>query len=142
MEYLPQPPAPLDAEGPATPAPSENHLYVPGTWVYRDDRYVWRPGYWYGIPAGLGVERRPLPVDPGRLRVHRRLLGLPAGRPRRAVRAGVHPARGLLGPGVRLTRRSYVVREDCLFGAFFCRRGYGSYYFGDYFAPAYASLGF
>ena len=40
LEYLPKPPAPLDAEGATTPAPSEKHLYVPGSWVYRDDRYV------------------------------------------------------------------------------------------------------
>jgi hypothetical protein len=37
---------------------------------------------------------------------------------------------------------TYVVQENCLFGAFFCRRHFGCYYFGDYFAPTYASLGF
>jgi len=46
IEYLPQPPVPLDNTGPTTPAPSDNHLYVPGTWVYRDARYAWRPGFW------------------------------------------------------------------------------------------------
>src|SRR5262249_44969654 len=35
-----------------------------------------------------------------------------------------------------------VVREECLYGAFFCRCGFGCYYFGDYFAPRYASFGF
>jgi hypothetical protein len=37
---------------------------------------------------------------------------------------------------------TYVVQESCLFGALFCRRGFGAYYFGDYFAPTYASIGF
>ena len=129
------------ATGPATPAPSENHLYVPGSWVYRDDRYVWRPGYWSEHRPGW-IWVRPTTGGPRRLRLHRWLLGLPAGRPRRAVRAGLHPARGLFRSRRTSTRRRYVVREDCLYGAFFCRRGYGSYYFGDYFSPGYASLGF
>ena len=51
IEYLPQPPAPLDAGGATTPAPSETHVYIPGTWVYRE-RYVWRPGFWFEYRPG------------------------------------------------------------------------------------------
>src|SRR5262249_50767375 len=50
LEYLPQPPASID-NGPVTPAPSDDAIYVPGSWVYRE-RYVWRPGYWIDYRPG------------------------------------------------------------------------------------------
>jgi hypothetical protein len=140
VEYLPQPPAPLDVEGPATPAPSENHVYAPGTWVYRD-RYVWRPGYWYEHQPGLVW-----------ISAHYRWT--PAGyvfidgywdhpcEERGVLFAPVYVPPVLYSAPSFVYTPTYVVREDCLFGAFFCRRGFGSYYFGDYFAPSYVSLGF
>src|SRR5262249_9013045 len=36
LSYLPPPPKPLDDTGATTPKPSDNHTYVPGTWVWRD----------------------------------------------------------------------------------------------------------
>src|SRR5207302_2601832 len=45
VEYLPQPPAEPEAV-PATEAPGENYTYVPGIWVYHENRYQWRPGFW------------------------------------------------------------------------------------------------
>ena len=45
VEYLPPPPASLD-NGPNTAAPSENDVWVPGNFMYRETRYVWRPGFW------------------------------------------------------------------------------------------------
>ena len=140
VEYLPKPPAPLDNEGATTPAPSEKHVYVPGSWVYRD-RYVWRPGFWSEhranwvwssahyrwTPAGYvfidGYWDYPL-ADRG-------ILFAPA-----YIPPVVYSA-----PGYIYTP-TVVVREECLYGAFFARRGFGSYYFGDYFAPSYASIGF
>jgi hypothetical protein len=35
-----------------------------------------------------------------------------------------------------------VVREPVLYSSLFVRRGYGAYYFGDYYEPRYATLGF
>lgn len=43
--YLPKPPATLE-EGPNSDAPSANHIWAPGCWVWSDTRYAWRPGYW------------------------------------------------------------------------------------------------
>jgi hypothetical protein len=43
--YTPEPPATLD-NGPALAPPEDNSLYVPGTWVWQQDRFTWRPGYW------------------------------------------------------------------------------------------------
>src|SRR5262249_11699782 len=39
LEYVPQPPAPLD-EGPTLPAPDDNSTYVSGYWVYSQSRYA------------------------------------------------------------------------------------------------------
>jgi hypothetical protein len=50
MEYLPAPPPTLDA-GASTPAPGENGIYFPGCWVYREQRYFWRPGFWVEFRA-------------------------------------------------------------------------------------------
>jgi WXXGXW repeat (2 copies) len=140
VEYLPQPPAPLDASGPTTPAPSDTHVYVPGTWVYRE-RYVWRPGFW--------VEYRP-----GWVWVAAHYRWTPAGYvfidgywDYPLAERGVLFAPCYIPPVVYTAPAfvytpTYVIREECLFGAFFCRRGFGAYYFGDYFAPSYVSLGF
>jgi WXXGXW repeat (2 copies) len=140
VDYLPQPPAPLDADGPVLPQPSSTDVYVPGTWVYHD-RYLWQPGYWSGYqadrvwvapfyrwtPAGYlfvdGYWDYPLES--------RGLLFAPA----------YIPPAVYADPAFVYTP-SYVVQENCLFGSLFCRRGFGSYYFGDYFSPTYASLGF
>ncbi|HEX3149940.1 MAG TPA: hypothetical protein VHR66_17820 [Gemmataceae bacterium] len=140
IQYLPQPPAPLDDAGPVTPAPSEAHVYVPGTWVYRE-RYVWRPGFW--------CEHRPNWIWTA---AHYRWT--PAGyvfidgywdyplADRGVLFAPVYIAPAVYTAPAFVYTPAYVVREDCLFGAFFCRRGFGAYYFGDYFAPSYVNLGF
>jgi hypothetical protein len=140
VEYLPQPPAPLDESGPATPAPSENHIYVPGTWVYRD-RYVWQPGYW--------TEFRP-----GWVWVAAHYRWTPAGfvfidgywdfplADRGILFAPVFIPPAVFSAPTFVFTPTFVVQENCLFGALFCRRGFGAYYFGDFFAPTFASLGF
>ena len=45
LSYLPEPPVSVD-RGPTIKAPSQNHFYIPGNWVYQQSRYLWRPGYW------------------------------------------------------------------------------------------------
>lgn len=40
------PPETLE-QGPSSPAPSEEHFWIPGVWKYNEQReYVWRPGFW------------------------------------------------------------------------------------------------
>src|SRR5207253_5149589 len=50
-QYLPEPPASLE-NGPQSTAPDENSFYVPGTWLYQDSSYAWRPGYWFPAHEG------------------------------------------------------------------------------------------
>ncbi|HUN81350.1 MAG TPA: hypothetical protein VMV81_07545, partial [Phycisphaerae bacterium] len=45
VTYLPEPPETID-EGPNIPAPSDEFIWVPGSWVWHHGRYAWRPGYW------------------------------------------------------------------------------------------------
>lgn len=45
-EVLPIPPNSLE-EGATSPAPSDDHFWIPGSWQQDDNReYVWRPGFW------------------------------------------------------------------------------------------------
>jgi hypothetical protein len=43
--YLPKPPATIEA-GPNVASPSNDHAWSPGSWVWQQERYAWRPGYW------------------------------------------------------------------------------------------------
>lgn len=45
VNYLPTPPESLE-QGPTSPAPGDNYFWVPGSWVWRDADYQWRPGLW------------------------------------------------------------------------------------------------
>jgi len=51
VTYLDTPPASLD-NGPSTPAPDDNSIYVPGCWIYGDAGFNWRPGYWADARPG------------------------------------------------------------------------------------------
>jgi hypothetical protein len=139
VDYLPAPPPSLD-EGPSTAAPDEDSIYSPGTWVYRERRYYWRPGFWVPFRAGWvwipahyiwspigyvfidGYWDRPL-AERGLLfapvRIHRDLL----------VADWVYVP-------------SYCVQPDFLLSAFFVRPGYCHYYFGDWFEDGYRKRGF
>jgi hypothetical protein len=139
LQYLPEPPPTLE-NGPVTPAPGDDAIYVPGIWSWRG-RYVWRPGFW--------IDYRP-----GWVWVPPHYRWTPCGY---VFVSGYwdYPLveRGLLFSPVYITPTvyaaptfvytpTYVIREECMFGAFFVRRGCGTYYFGDYFGPRYASIGF
>lgn len=45
VTYLPRPPLTVEA-GPNIDAPSRNHAWTPGSWMWQQERYAWRPGYW------------------------------------------------------------------------------------------------
>jgi hypothetical protein len=51
VEYLPEPPQSLE-NGPNVPQPDDNHFWIPGTYVWRESRYYWQPGYWTGFQPG------------------------------------------------------------------------------------------
>jgi hypothetical protein len=140
IPYAPEPPAPLETE-PSLPGPDDDSFYIPGTWVYRDTRFLWRPGYWAAY-------------RPGRVWVHSRWLWTPGG----CVFVDGYwdyplEDRGLLFAPVCFTqplwhragwyyRPTFTVGIGPFFGSFFVRPSHCHYYFGDYFGPRYAGLGY
>lgn len=140
IEYLPEPPQSIEA-GPSVPAPEEDSLYVPGCWIHRETRYVWRPGFWIRAradwdyvpahyvwaPAGCifveGYWDRPLP--------RRGLLFCP-----------VRFARPLWQRAGWYYRPVYAVYEPALVTALFVNTHHRRYHFGDYYAPDHQRRGF
>jgi hypothetical protein len=135
VSYLPQPPAPLEAAA-SVPAPSPDHVYVAGYWVYRDDHYVWHPGYWYlPRPDWIWVPAHYTWTPAGYVFVegywdhalrNRGIMYAP-------VYIDVAVARR---PGWYYTPR-LVIGCDAMCGALFVRPGCSVYYFGDYYEPGY-----
>ncbi len=140
LAYYPPPPDPVDA-GPSEPAPTPDSVFVPGNWVYRETRYVWRPGFWCDY-------------RPGWVWIPAHYVWTPAGY---VYEEGYwdYPLRerGLLFAPVAVDfqvalrpdwyyRPSYVVYDDCLLEALFVNPDCGQYYFGDYFDAGYRSRGF
>ncbi len=140
IEYLSTPPAPLEI-APSIPAPSETHVYVPGTWVHRTNRYVWRPGVW--------VDHRP-----GWIWVPAHYRWTPAGHifidgywdmplaERGVLFAPVYFPRSVYYRPSFVYTPTIVVSEPALYTSLFVRRGWGCYYFGDYFENRYTTIGY
>jgi len=140
LQYVPMPPPSVD-QGPSAPAPDDNSTFVPGCWVYRESRFMWRPGFWTGYrPGWVWIPAHYIWTPSGCLFVE-----------------GYwdHPfdARGLLFAPVRLAARllgrpgwaftpNYVVQPDFLMSALFVNPSASHYYFGDYFDPRYTQAGF
>ena len=139
IEFLPEPPAPIEA-GPTIPAPANDSVYVPGTWVYRE-RYLWRSGYWADYRPGWVWAPACYRWTPSghvfidgywdRSLEDRGVLFPPV-----AIAQEVYAA-----PGFAYTP-AYAIRPDSLYEALFVCRDRGSYYFGDYFGHDYAGAGF
>ena len=137
IEYLPEPPATVEA-GPNIAAPSADDIWLPGCWVWQQNRYAWRPGYWtkgnqdwdwvpdhyVWTPSGYvfvdgyydySVPRRGIVFAPvyfqGGLRTQRGFSYSPS---------------TVINPGVFVNH-------------LFLRPGYGHYYFGDYYGSNYAN---
>jgi hypothetical protein len=140
VPIVPVPPASLD-NGPAIPAPGANYAYTPGVWVFRTGKWLWRPGYWN-------------PLQPSRVWVCAHYLWTPAGY---IFVDGYwdYPLenRGLLFAPVCFNqpywltpgwiyRPSFVVGINPLLAAFWVRPAHYHYYYGDWYGPRYAGLGF
>lgn len=139
IPYTPEPPAPLD-NGPTTPAPDDKSTYIPGTWVYKDSRFVWRPGYWGTIQEGrVWVPAHYVWTPNGYLFVDGYweqpfdLRGL--------AFAPVYFNDPLyLNDGYRY-RPSYILNLGSFFNSAFIGPG-GGFYFGNLYSPFYARNGY
>jgi len=141
VQYIAEAPPPSQEVGPSSPQPSENHFWVPGTWVYRQTNYAWQPGYWTPCqenwvftPAQYVWTPAGYVFVPGYwdYAVARRgCLFAPVYFPQPVY---VQPAYAYR-PSVLINIGLF---DDCLF----VRPRYCHYYVGDYFAPSYATYGF
>ena len=134
------PPRNLDI-GPNIAAPSDDQSWIPGNWVWGDNRYLWRPGYWL-----------PLRTDwtwvPSRYCWSRRGYVYVDGYWDYAV-----ANRGVLFAPVYFNRHIYdspdyyytpsiVIGLNVFADHLFVRPRCGHYYFGDYYAPRYRDAGY
>lgn len=140
VQYLPQPPAPVEA-APSVPAPSPASVMVPGTWYYHQTRYVWRPAYWVDPRPGwvwIPACYRWTPVGyvfvDGYWDYELRTRGMMFAPVAFPTVAYARPA--------FVYRPTYVVQTDFVLGALFVRTTCSSYYYGDYFTSAYARVGY
>jgi hypothetical protein len=140
VEYLPEPPATVEA-GPNIESPSANHIWSPGCWVWRQNRYAWRPGYW--------VE-----AQPNWILIPSHYVWSPRGYVFVDTYYDYSVARrGVLFAPVYFSSSSYsqsgfsysprmVINPAVFVSHLFLRPSYGHYYFGDYYASSYSSRGF
>ncbi len=140
VPYLPPPPADVD-NGPSVPAPNADTIYVPGCWVYRAARYLWRPGFWLNCRPGWIWSRAHYCWSP---RGHVFVDGYwdRALEDRGLLFAPVSFSTPLWNTPGWVYRPSCAVNVDNLLGSLFVRPAYSHYYFGDYYGAAYDRLGF
>jgi hypothetical protein len=139
VEYLPPPPATLE-NGPQNEAPAPNHIWTPGTWVWRETRYLWRPGFYVA-------------ASPGWIWMPAYYAYTPCGYvyvdgywdyvlPRRGVIfAPCYWSPWAFRP-VYVYRPTVCIDVAIVTDHFFCRTGYSTYFFGDYYGGTYVGLGF
>ena len=139
-EYLPEPPATVEA-GPNSPAPSANDLWMPGAWVWNQNRYVWQPGYW--APA----QQNWMWVPAQNLWTPRGYVSVSGYYDYSVARRGVLFAPVYFNPSVYsqqgFTYSPAMAISLAVFGnQLFLRPNYNHYYFGDYYGSNYSSGGY
>lgn len=140
QEVIKEPPPESLEQGAPPTSPSTEHIWAPGCWVYRDYRYMWRPGYW-------------IVNQPGWAWVPACYSWTPCGYVYvdgywdwSIRRRGVLFAPCYFDPVVCYRpgfyyRPAVCLDIDIITPHFFCRPAYCHYYFGDYYATSYLSIG-
>ena len=140
VTYLPEPPESID-EGPNLPAPADDFVWVPGSWVWQHGRYAWRPGYWVRgqrdwmwVPSHYVWSPRGYVYSDGYWDYdleRRGVLFAPV-----YFEPDVYRRRGFVySPAVVIDPLSFVVH-------LFLRPRDCHYYFGDYYDPTYRREGY
>jgi hypothetical protein len=140
IEYLPEPPATVEA-GPNSPAPSAEYRWLPGCWIWKQNGYVWRPGYWTPgrddwnwIPSRYVWTPRGYVFVDGYFDYN-------------VDRRGVLYAPVYFKSNI-YTQRSFsyspatIINPSVFVNHLFLRPNYGHYYFGDYYGANYVTRGF
>ncbi len=139
IAYLPNPPASIEA-GPSSPAPSTDYFWVPGCWIWRGSRFVWRAGYWTpGMAEWVWVPAHYLWTPAG-------AVFIPGHWDYTLPRRGILFAPAYFAPVVYMRPQfryvpTVVINTGAIEATLFAWPHYCHYYFGDYYAPAYRTIG-
>ncbi|HLA83294.1 MAG TPA: YXWGXW repeat-containing protein [Thermoguttaceae bacterium] len=140
VEYLPEPPTTVEA-GPNIAATSVDQTWLPGCWIWQQNRYAWRPGFWANVePDWVWIPAHYVWAPRGYVFVdgywdysvsRRGVLFAPV-----YFNSSVYAQRGF----------SYSPTAMINLGVFanhlFLRPRYQHYYFGDYYATSYRGAGY
>jgi WXXGXW repeat (2 copies) len=140
IQYLAEPPASVEV-GPNIAAASPDQIWMPGCWIWSQNRYVWRPGYWSAgqqewvwVPACYAWTPRGYVFVDGYYDyavADRGMLFAPV-----YFNSSVYTRRGF-------SYSPIIVINSAVFGSqLFLRPNYQHYYFGDYYAASYSNAGF
>ncbi len=139
IEYLPEPPASLE-QGANQPAPSQDHYWVPGCWVWRGG-YVWRPGAWVRIVPGWTWVPSHYHYSPRGVVFVDGYWDYPLA-DRGYLFAPVYFAQPVYRQGGFVYRPRSLIDLALLTASLFIHPGHHHYYYGPYFGPDYFARGF
>jgi hypothetical protein len=132
IQYLPEPPATIEA-GPNVDATSADDTWFPGSWIWQQNRYAWRAGYWSQghrdwdwVPDHYVWTPRGYVFVDGYYDYSVRRRGV--------VFAPVYIAGALRGQRGFSYSPSTVINPGVFVRHLFLRSNYGHYYFGDYYS--------
>ena len=140
VTYLPRPPQTVEV-GPNVAAPSSDHGWTPGSWMWQQERYAWRPGYWAQgrsnwdwIPANYVWTPRGYVFVDGYwdYSFHRRGV----------LYAPIHFQPGYYSQHGYSYSPSVAIELVALMEHLFLRPNYHHYYFGDYYDRRYRNSGY
>lgn len=141
VDYIAEAPPQTVDVGPNVEAPSEDHTWIPGNWVYGESRYVWRPGHWNPLRENwTWVPSRYCWSPRGYIYVDGYWDYAVANRG--ILFAPVHFRRHVYAEPSYYYTPSVVVSLSVFTDHLFYRPRACHYYFGDYYAPRYSGLGF
>lgn len=139
--YLPEPPVSVESGPNYQAAPSDNDIWISGTWLWDNGRYAWRPGHWVpGRPDWIWVPAHYVWSPRGYVFVD-------------GYWDYDLDRRGILFAPVRFRQNVYrrpqfryspdiVIDLRTLTNHLFLRTNHYHYYFGDYFDEHDAKRGF
>ncbi len=140
LEYLPQPPQSVEG-GPNIAAPSADHVWLPGCWMWHHSRYAWRPGFWAAVqPDWDWIPAHYVWAPRGYVFVDG-YWDYSVGR-RGVLFAPVYFDARLYGRRGFSYSPSTVIDLAVFNDHLFWRPNYRHYYFGDYYDPVYSKAGF
>jgi hypothetical protein len=139
QQYLPAPPASIEA-GPNVPSPATGAVWAPGCWYWQPTGYAWRPGYWV-VPQNnwIWIPAHYVWTPGGYLFVNG--YWDHALDQRGVMFAPVYFSQPVYAQQTFVYTPSISLVAAGLLANLFVRPTYGVYYFGDYYASSYFSVG-